>query len=317
MAGNQRVFLQRAIPVVAIWLFFVVTDANFRTLRSLFPIFEGVALLALVGAGIAITIIAGELDLSVAAVAAASGALAVISSEWGLLAAILVPVVCATIFGLLQGFAIAYLGISSLVFTLASLIWVRGVAYLLSGGSTITLPADRYWMSDLVATRFVILSPFSITTFVVLGVLALLAMTRTGREIRAMGGGRAEAIGAGVSKIKTLSLAFGLSAGCAGLAGALASLKSGSAIPSGFEPLLLGSITAVLIGGVSLRGGVGHVGHVLLGAFAVRIVASGIASRALPIHVESLVIALLLVSVLLVEFVSSRHAARLPSPVPP
>jgi ribose transport system permease protein len=304
---RNAALLPRAVPVLLIWAAFIATDPNFRTMRSLFPILEGLALLGLVAAGIAITIVAGELDLSVAAVAAAAGVLAVLASQWGLAAAILIPTAAAAVFGLLQGFLIARLGVSSLVFTLASLIGVRGVAYILAGGSTITLPADRYWMSDLIATRLFVFSPFSITALVVLAVVGVLGMTRMGREIQAMGGGRNEAIGGGVSKTRSLTVAFGMSAGLAGLAGAMACLKSGSAIPSGFEPLLLGSIAAVLIGGVSLRGGIGNVGNVLLGALAVRIIASGIASRGLPTHYESLVTAALLVTVLLVEYVSQRR----------
>ena len=98
-----------------------------------------------------------------------------------------------------------------------------------------------------------------------------LAYTAWGREIYAIGGGRHESAGAGVSHARAMVLAFALSAGCASLAGSLAALKSASAAPFAYEPLLLSAVTAALVGGISLYGGRGNVFSLAVGVLTLRL----------------------------------------------
>ena len=144
--------------------------------------------------------------------------------------------------------------------------------------------------------------------FVLLGLF--LAYTRYGREIYAIGGAREEARAAGVPRLRPMVLAFALSGACAALAGALASLKGGSAAPQNYEDLLLSGAAAALVGGISLYGGRGTVLNVALGVAVLSAVAAGLASRGSDASVTQLVTGALLITVVAIDFIAARLGRR-------
>jgi ribose transport system permease protein len=305
---NLLNLLPRAGLMLAVYAVFAATDANYRTVDNFFPVFEGFALVGLVALGLSVTMIAGELDLSVGSVAAVAGIIAVKQSGHGLLPCVAIAVAAAAAFGAAQGFTIARLRINSLVFTIGTLIALNGLSYVISNEESVLVDLDKLAISDSITKRIWIFSPFSLTTiaaFVVVGFF--LTVTRYGREIFAIGGGRNEARAAGVSTVRPIVIAFTLSASLAGLAGALASLKSGAAQPGGYSTVLLAGVTAALVGGVSLYGGRGDVIGVAIGVLTLRFLISGISSRGAPFYVESLATGALLLSVLLIQLIIDRR----------
>jgi len=289
-------FFLAGIVLVVVSLY----NFNFLTQSNMFTVMEGFAFVGLVALGVGITIIAGEFDLSVGSLAAVSGILIIQMSGIPMVLAVLLTGLIAGAFGAVQGFLIDKLGINSLVFTIGTLIGLRGLAFIISDEKTVV--AKDVAQGDVLREQYFVFSPFSMFTiavFIVLGVF--LSRTRLGREIYAIGGGRAEAAGAGIRKTRPLVLAFAISGTLAGLAGALSAVKSGSAQPAGFENLLLPAITAALIGGVSLFGGVGTVIGIALGAFTLRCVISVLYLEGSQFYVESLATGLLLLVVLAIE----------------
>lgn len=298
---------------LVVGVFFALIDRHFATVNNVYAIVEGFAFAGAVALGVGVTIIAGEFDLSVGSVAGVCGVIAVklVSAGFGLVPCIAVTVVIALAFGMLQGLVIGWLRISSLVFTVGTLVGVRGLAYMLSNEKTVVLPFDKLTYADAVQTQIGVLSPFSLTTtaiFIVVGLL--LAYSRYGREIYAIGGGRSEAIGAGTSALRPLVVAFGLSAALAGFSGAMLSIKSGSAPPAALDTLLLPAVTAALIGGTTLQGGRGSVLGIALGVITLRFVDSELSLTGSQYYVESLATGVLLLLVLAIEMLSGRLEPR-------
>ena len=306
---RARSYLLPVVVLVVTWIIIASTTPTFRGEASVFSVLEGFPLLGLVALGLAVTIIAGELDLSVGSVAALAGVVAVKTASTGLVGAIAIAVAVGALIGLLQGWVIARLAINSLVLTVGTLILLRGLTYLLSDNKPSQL--TDFTVSDPLIARYGIFSISSITALIVFAVLGLfLAYTRYGREIYAIGGAREEARSAGVPRQRPMVLAFALSAGCAALAGALASLKGGSAAPQNYDDLLLSGAAAALVGGISLYGGRGTVLHVALGVAVLSAVAAGLAARGSDASVTQLVTGALLITVVAVEFVAARIGRR-------
>ena len=298
----------RIVLAGAVYAIFAATDPNYRTQGSAFAILEGFAFVALLGLGLSVTIIAGELDLSVGSLAAVAGIIAVYASGMGLLPAILIATCSATVFGVLQGTAIARLQISSLVFTLGTLIGLRGLAFVIAHDATVSVSFENLSFSDTLVRRFWIFSPFSLTTlgaFLIVG--TFLSYARYGREVYAIGGARNEARAAGVPVTRPIIIAFTVSATTAGLAGALAALKSGAATPDAFGSSLLDAVTVALVGGISLYGGRGSVYRVILGALTLRFLIAGLDARGAQYFIESLATGALLLGVIVVEFAFERE----------
>ncbi len=288
--------------LILIWVVFSTLNPKFFSSNTMFAVLEGFAITGLVAAGLAATMLVGELDLSVGSVAAVAGIIAVEATGLGFLPAVLLAVVAALAFGLAQGWIIAKTGINSLVFTIGTLILVRGVAFMITPVAEL-MPLDRIGMSDFLVMRLWVFSPFSLTTLTLVIILGLFfAFSRWGREMMAFGGAREEARAAGLNMRRPIIIAFGISATFAGLAGALASIKSASAAPFSYEGLLLTGVTAALVGGVSLYGGKGTMLGVVVGTLILRSLTAGIANQGAAVYIESLAIGVILLLVLLVEF---------------
>ena len=203
-AGSHPLLLRLrayALPIViliGVWIFISATTDTFRGEAAIFSVLEGFPLMGLVALGLAVTIIAGELDLSVGSMAAVAGAVAVRAADAGLIGAVLIAVAVGAVIGALQGGLIAKLGINSLVFTIGTLILLRGVSLAAlrqraaaARGRDGLRPAARP-LRDLLGGSIA-----ALLVFVLFGLF--LAYTRYGREIYAIGGGRAEArVGRGV-----------------------------------------------------------------------------------------------------------------------
>ena len=301
-----------ALPIavlLGVWIYISATTETFRGEASLFSVLEGFPLLGLVALAVAVTIVAGELDLSVGSMAAVAGALTVRMADAGLVGAIVIAVVIGTLLGALQGGFIAKLAINSLVFTIGTLILLRGVAWLLCGNAP--LPLADVTITDPLLERYSVFSPASITALVLFVVFGLfLGYTRYGREIYAIGGARAEAAAAGVSRTRPLVVAFAISGGLSSLAGALATMRGGTAAPENYEGLLLAAAAAALLGGVSLYGGKGTVINVALGAAILTTVTAGLAARGEPSSTVQLATGALLLLVIALEFALSRLGRR-------
>jgi ribose transport system permease protein len=270
--GARIVMLACAWGAMALWV------PAFRGESSFYAALEQVPLLGLVALGLAVTIIAGEFDLSVGSMAAIGGVVTVQLSGMGLWPAVAAATAICAVVGALQGLAIAKLGISSVVFTIGTLIALRGVAYLIAGGQPVSV--DHLEITDVLLNRYWIFSVSSVIALAVFAVTGLfLAFHRRGRELYAIGGGRVEAISEGIPLERPLTVAFAMSAGCAALAGALASMRGGTADASSYGALLIFGVTAPLIGGIRLYGGRGTVLNVILGVGLLALLTAGLNAR--------------------------------------
>lgn len=291
--------------LVATIVVLVSTVPSFRGSSAVFASLDGLTLIGITAAGVSVTMIAGELDLSIGSMATFAGVLAVHFGSLGLVPSIVLATTVGTGLGLLQGFLIARLRISSLVFTIGSLIVISGAAWVFAGGQPIELL--NLQETNPLLVRLGVFSPGSLVALVVIiGLGIFLSRTRWGREIYAIGGARAEATAAGVPVGRSLVISFGISAGFASLAGTLICMEGGSANPAGFSSLLLTAVAASLIGGISLYGGRGNMFNVLLGALILTVLAAGMATAGQQTFLTDLITGVLLIVVVSVQHVISR-----------
>ena len=297
-----------ALPLAVLivtWIVIAVITPNFRGTGSFYAVLEGFPLIGIVTLGLAVTIIAGELDLSVGSMAAFAATIAVLTTPVGLVGCVLIATSVGVVFGAVQGVLIARLQINSLVFTIGTLILLRGLTYIFSGHAPIVI--SNIEITDILLDRYGIFSVRSIVAIVVFVIAGLfLTYTRWGREIFAIGGARNEAIAAGVPRVRPLAVSFAISAGCASLAGALAAMLGGSASPQNYEDLLLSAAAAALLGGISLYGGRGTVLNVALGVAVLSLVVAGLAARGSSASLVQLVTGGLLLAMIAIEFLAGR-----------
>jgi ribose transport system permease protein len=308
MSAVRSWFARYALQLVVLVLVVASMYALYPEFRVESSI-ERLVPLGVIAAGLAVTMIAGEFDLSIASMAAFAGALTVVLSEYGLVTSLLIAIAVCTVLGIVQGWAIATLGINSLVFTVGTLVLLRGLTWLVCDGLAISI--DDITASDIFYSRLLGLSPGSIAALAILvGLGVFLSRTRWGRELYALGSARQEAIAAGVRYRRGMVVAFGISAACGAVGGGLTSALSGSAAPSALESMLVLGIAAALVGGVSIAGGRGTMVNVFLGFAIISVLSAGLAGMGSKAFVSQFFTGIFLLTIVLAEYVLARLRER-------
>ena len=250
---------------VGLLVVFSVLSPFFMTPRNMLAIGSNVAFIGLMAAAGTPLIIAGGLDLSVAAVAGLTGVLIALLHAAGapVWLAVLAALLVGAGVGLINGALATGLKLNPLIVTLATMSIVAGAALILTGGLTKPLIVPGFnWIGS---GRFLGVPVPAILMLAVYVVLAiLLRWTHFGRFVYAVGG-NAEAsrlIGLPVERVQiTLYVVSGVSGA---VAGTMLAAMLGAAAPNAASPHLLTVIAAIILGGTSLQGGRGSVWGTLL-----------------------------------------------------
>jgi rhamnose transport system permease protein len=249
----------------------------------------------------ALIIINGEIDLSVASVMGLSAC--VMASLWRLGVpvplGILAGLGTGVLAGLINGFCVAYVGLPSLAVTLAGLIGYRGVARILLENSAIG--GYPSWFNAIGQRPMIGPLTASIVTFLVLFVIVAVVLHRSafGRLVYVMGNGLQAARYSGVRVQRVKLTLFVSSATIASLAGLLYAARLGSVRGDMAEGFELDIITVVLMGGVSIFGGSGSLAGVGLSILVILNLRNGMGLADITGNTQTSVIgALLILSVL-------------------
>jgi rhamnose transport system permease protein len=229
--------------------------------------FSEVALMAL---PLTLVIVAAEIDLSVASVLALSSAIAASLWNHGLPVELIIPLclVAGALCGAFNGVLVTRFGLPSLAVTIGTLALFRGLAFVVIGDESVT-DFPTVWTDRAFGNFAGTFIPDTIVLFAVLAVAfgVLLHATPFGRSVYAIGANEEAAYFAGLRVKRIKLILFVLSGTIAALAGIVISLRNSTAaanVGQGFE---LTTITAVLLGGVSIFGGRGTLVGVALALF--------------------------------------------------
>ncbi|NWF67444.1 MAG: ABC transporter permease [Chloroflexi bacterium] len=263
--------------LIALVIFFSLNSDRFLQERNLVNIAVQNAHIIIVTVGMTLVMLSGGIDLSIGSVAALTGAVAA-----GLIVQNSVPVPLAMLLGLALGFAIGLINgwmvvygkLPPFVATLAMLGMARGLTLVYTNGRPIANIGDEFtfWGRGTIGPI-----PTPIVVWVVVVIVAILLMTRTrfGLHIYAIGGNEETARLAGVPVNRVKMLTFGISGFLAALGGLLLTARVFSAQPQAAVGLELDAITAAVLGGVSLFGGVGNIPGAIIGALLVGVLGNG------------------------------------------
>jgi ribose/xylose/arabinose/galactoside ABC-type transport system permease subunit len=259
-------------------------DGAFFQKYSLQTLFHRVALFGVLAVGAAVVIIAGGIDLSTGAVVALSSVVsAKLLTEWLRVgatsgppsaavvgAAIALTLLLGLSIGLLHALLINQLRLPPFIATLATMAGLRSVATLLCQNKTINVPFDAF--RALGKEAWVTLSIFGCVAVIM---SMLMGWTVLGRHLFALGGNEAAARLSGLRTKRLKAVAYGLSGTLSALGGILFAGYSGQADSRLGNAYELIAITAAVVGGCSLSGGVGSIRGTVLGLLLTQIVLKG------------------------------------------
>lgn len=292
---SAEILLVVLIVLAAIWSSGL--SPYFLDLNNLMNSAAFFVVFGLMAFGLFPVVVQGEIDISLASTLAVASVLFAKLSVAGVpvVGALLVVLAATALLGAINGVLVAYAGLPSLAVTLGTLGAYRGVAFLLAGDAGVTGLSPEYtflgrsWVG-VVPSTVVLLLVF----VVVVGVL--MEGTRFGRYSYAIGSNSAASRTAAVPVRQTRVTAYAVAGAAAGLAGFVWVNQYQSARGDNADGAILFVLTAVVLGGVSIKGGSGRALGVLLSTLLLATIQTGMKLANVPGTSQTLVIGLLLIA---------------------
>jgi len=228
------------------------------------------SIMAVIAMGMTFVIIGGGFDLSVGSIVALSGCVAAASMlTAGILLGVVAGVAAGALVGLVNGLTIARLRVNPFITTLGTMVLVRGIVFLMTGGApvagTFGLPeafvafgSERFLgVHDLVWVPALLL----------VGLSWLLHATPYGKSVFATGGNREAAYLSGIPTARIVTSTYVWGGTLAGVGGVMLAARLQSGQPTAGEFYELTAIAAVVLGGAGLQGGEGTLYKSVIGVF--------------------------------------------------
>lgn len=306
--------------VIAFVVFSTLSD-QFLTVQNLVNLLRQSVYLILVSLGQMLALVTGGFDLSVGTVMAITSVVSAMAMQslgvtlpdatWFV---VIVGCLCGMLagltVGLVNGIGIAFIGVSPFIVTLGVQSIGFGIALFLTGGVPVSgLPSE---FSDLFGfgTLLGVPIPILVTAVCIAGIGILMGRTPTGTHLLAVGGNAKAAALSGIDTRRALLVAYLLCAGLAAVSGLLltARVETGEANLGG--TVALESIAACVIAGVSLRGGIGRVPNVVMGAIFIGLVQNGMNLASVGSYLQMVVLGALLIVAVVADQI--RHRMVMP-----
>ena len=257
-------------------IFATIFSDSFLQPQNLMNVFRRISTVGLIALGMTFVIIGGEIDLSVGAVLAMIGGviIALFNTGLPLIISILGGVVVGAIIGFINGYIISKFRLASFIVTLATMAIARSLIVYIADGSSIIGPMTNKFTR--IGNGNIGIIPIPAIIFVVAAILLhiLLAKTKFGRFVYAIGDNEKAAKYSGIKVNKIRILTFVIIGVCVALAATIESSRLASISSSSSGRLYnLDAIAAVIIGGAPLSGGQGKilgtvVGVIILGVIS-------------------------------------------------
>ena len=278
--GDKIVLLA---AIAAVFALFTALNKNFLSVTNMINILIAASLVGLVAVGHTYLIIAGQNDLSPGSLAAFSGVVAALLVGKGVPfgAAVLITIGCGILVGFFNAFMVNRIHLEAFIATLVTQSIIRGFAYILCGGKPVSISNKTF----IILGRARILNiPLSVWIMVICMILfgIILARTKFGRSIYAIGGSREAARLAGLNPRRIITTSYIMMGILCSIGGIIFAARMNSGQPAANINLEFDAITAVILGGVSFAGGVGDMGGTILGIILIQSFNTGLTMVNVP-----------------------------------
>lgn len=306
--------------LIIISVIFQSINSAFLSQQDVLAILTALTFIGIIGVGQAILLVSGEFDLSVGSVA---GLCAIVSGKLMTAGGLPVPVAIALALltgiaiGLVNGFVVVRLGVPAFIQTLGMLFVGQGLIQLVSGGYPVyPLPESVVSFGQ---QRVLFGLGWSFVILVLVAIAGDFAMRRTvvGRNTYTIGGNAEVARIVGINVARYRIAAFTLVGFMSAVAGLLVMASLSSATTSIGQGWELSVIAGVVVGGVSLFGGVGTVVGAVAGVLLLQVVQSGLVVTGLSPNWQNVAVGVIMVAAVGFDiarrrFSAGRHTAKVP-----
>ncbi len=288
--------------------FSILAPEVFPTGRNLMNILLQISLLTIISQGATIIVVTKDFDLSIASLASLGGVLSAgfVVGGMNLYTAILLTLIIGMIAGIINGFVVSYLKISSFIATLATSTIIGGITFWYTQGATIFsgIPDEFLVLGQGKILHIPI--PTILMFLVLIGTWFMLSHTEPGRKLYAIGEGPEVARLSGIDVEKTRIMAFAISGFLGVLTGIILASRLGSAHPTAGNAYLLKAYAAVFLGMTVFGRGRANAFGTFVGALIMGILANGLTILDVPYYFQDMLTGLIIIIALLSRSVNIK-----------
>ncbi len=263
---------------VLLCIVMAISQPAFMTTSNIINILKQISINGILSIGLTIVLISGGIDLSVGSVVAvscvASAYFAKVDYSIPLIVPFLVAIGVGLLFGLINGFGVAYLDFAPFIMTLSMMTIARGIILVLTNARPVFNLSEEFIN---ISNTFFLGIPNLIYFFIIVFILGymLLRFTVFGKWVYAIGGNESAARLSGINVRQVKLAIYGICGALAGLAGLLLASRITSGNPRVGDGYELDAIAASVIGGISMAGGRGSLAGTLVGVLILGVIQNG------------------------------------------
>ncbi len=306
VVAKYRTSLGLPLAYIVVFAFFSIFGQNFLAFDNVLGILRLMSITGIIGIGMTMVIITGEIDLSVGSLVAVSGMVfgtQVVFWHWNMFAAGATTLCVGALNGLLVGVLRNRYKIPAFISTLTLQLILRGLAFVIYPMSLSPYPETFRFLATghvgPVPSLLIILLVLYLAGYV------FLFRSRHGREIFAVGANETAARYAGVRVELTRTLVFVIVGVLSSLAGILMASNQMSSLPNIAKSYELTVIAGVIVGGASLSGGTGSLFGTFVGMLLVQTIANGMVLMGLSSNMQFIVQGLIILLAVLINAINS------------
>lgn len=312
--GSLQKFLAPATLVI-LYIFFSIFGNNFFSVATLVNILDSSYYIGFLAIGATFVIITGGIDLSCGTImmcGALIGGVAYNVWNWSIGMGLVVAVLVAAIFGILNGLMVAKLKLPPFIATLGTMMVTMGFGAIVSKVMTMRYPTvtDPDGWFKLVFYKMPNGFPIGVVWLAAYFVLSSIVLnkTRLGRYTYAMGSNEEATRLSGVKVDNWKIIVYIISGFSAGLAAIVYAAAYTSIIPGTGNGIELLAISGVVIGGTSLSGGKGTISGTILGVFIMSVLKQGLMSMNLQGQWQTFFTGIVVIGAVLLDLYRNKRA---------
>ena len=316
---NFKLFILKRFPMilfVIIFIVFGIFSSNWFTFKNLENILSQSSYIGILATAITIVLLTGGVDISIGANMFLSASVAglLMAKGWPIWLSVLVCMGIGLLYGLVNAFLVVKLKIVPFIATLGTMTAGRGIALILTGSASVSLP--KKLISGFGSGKLFDIIPYPIIVFIiiVIAVSIFLKYVPLGRRIYAVGNDMECAKKAGINVNRTVSIVYILCGILAAVAGIVSAAQIGN-INAGFGVgYEFNAIAASVLGGISMTGGIGTVfPGALIGTLIMQMIQAGLVYMQVDLYIQPIVNALIILLAVFLDSVRTNYIKKLDS----
>lgn len=293
------------VVLILLFLFFSIASPSFINANNLINVVRQISMLGIASVGMTFALLVGGIDLSIGSQMSMVAVICSIMMTKGNINPCIASILCIILtsaVGFFNGIIISKIKMPPLIVTLSTMIIIEGVAFIISKGIPIFGFPQGF---SVLGQGYIGIIPIPVIIMIVILIIGAVILNKTyiGRYFYSIGGNEEASRLSGIDVDKIKCLAYTLSGLFAGISGVILLSRTNSGQPTMGKGFEFDVLTAVVLGGVSVNGGVGKISNVISGILIIGVLNNGLVLMGMNTYVQSVIKGIVLLIAVAFDFI--------------